>query len=291
MNIVHLRYFYDSARLGSITKAGQLNRIGQPAISKGIQNLEATFKKNLISHQRNRFQLTEDGEVVFSYCERIFSATDELKDVLSKSLVPTGEVRLACQSSLAESLFMSLAIKSICQKYPKISIKLMLGRTDIIRDCLRDGIADFGISLDNVDFTGFETATLRRGFFQLIRHKEDKGDWQQNGVLHTENKPEVQALRQMYQASYQKRMKSQMVITSWSVIKRFSLCGIGVGFVPDYMIQDELTNNQLYLVEPKTLRIPYEIKIITNENKYLSKRCQLVVSEFKRLGPPHATHG
>ena len=64
MNLYHLKYFYDSARLGSMTKAAKLHRIGQPAISKGIQNLEATFKKVLISHERNRFHLTEDGEIV-----------------------------------------------------------------------------------------------------------------------------------------------------------------------------------------------------------------------------------
>lgn len=282
MNIVHLRYFYDSARLGSITKAAQLNRIGQPAISKGIQNLEATFKKDLISHQRNRFQLTEDGEVVFSYCERIFSATDELKDVLSRPLLPSGEVRFACQSSMAESPFLSLAIKSISEKFPNVSLKLMLGRTDVICDWVRGGIADFGISLDNVDFTGFEAQLLRRGFFQLIKSKAFQGSWQKNGVLHTEAKPEVQALRRVCQISDKQPMKSQMVITSWSVIKRFALCGMGVGFVPDYMIQEEVTRQLLVLVEPKTLRVPYEVKIVTKENRYLSKRCQLVISEFVR---------
>ncbi len=85
MNLYHLKYFYDSARLGSLTKASQVNRVGQPAITKAIQNLESTLKKSLISHERNRFQLTEDGETVFRYCDRVFHSMEELKDALSKS--------------------------------------------------------------------------------------------------------------------------------------------------------------------------------------------------------------
>ncbi|MBL7671005.1 MAG: LysR family transcriptional regulator [Bdellovibrionaceae bacterium] len=280
MNLVHLRYFYDSARLNSMTKAAELHRVGQSAVSKGIQNLEATFRKDLISHQRNRFQLTDNGEVVYSYCEKIFTATDELKDVLFQQLIPAGEVRFACQSSMAESSFLSSVVKTVSEKYPSISLKLMLGRTDIVRDWVQYGVVDFGISLDNVELAGLKAHLLKRGFFYLISGNKDKGSLQHDGILHTESKPEVQALRRMYQARYHERMKSQMVIASWSVIKRFAICGMGVGFVPDYMIQEELMNNLLNLVEPKTLRVPYEIKIVTKEDRYLPKRCQLVISEF-----------
>lgn len=281
MNLYHLKYFYDSARLGSITKAAKLNRIGQPAISKGIQNLEATFNKELISHERNRFQLTDDGEVVFLYCEKIFSATDELKDALSHKFVPTGEVRFACPSSMAESSLVSSAIHSISEKYPGISLKFMLGRTDLICEWVRGGIADFGISLDNVDFTGFETETLKSGFHYLIKGKKYKGQWMQDGVLTVENKREVMELRKRYQSIYQNRLLNKMEIGSWSVIKRFVLNGMAVGFVPDYMIQEELKTKSISLVEPKNLAVPYEIKIIRRAEKYLSRRCQLVVSEFK----------
>jgi hypothetical protein len=57
---------------------------------------------------------------------------------------------------------------------------------------------------------------------------------------------------------------------------------MAVGFVPDYMIQEELKSKAISLVEPKTLAIPYEIKIIRKADKYLAKRCQLVIAEFKR---------
>jgi DNA-binding transcriptional LysR family regulator len=280
MNLYHLQYFYDSARLNSITKAAQLNRVGQPAISKAIQNLEANFKKKLISHERNRFQLTEDGQVVFSYCEKIFSATDELKDALANQFVPSGIVRFSCPSSMAESPFLSAAIKSIGEKYPSISLKLMLGRTDIIQQWVKDGVVDFGISLDNVDFTGFDTEPLRRGFHFLIKSKNYNGDWQKDGVLTVENKREVIVLRQLYQSINNERLKVKMEIGSWSVIKRFVLCGMAVGYVPDYVIQEELKNKLISIVEPKKLSVPYEIRIIRKADRYLSRCSQLVISEF-----------
>lgn len=282
MNFYHLKYFYDSARLGSITQAARLNRVGQPAISKGIQNLEASFQKNLISHERNRFRLTEEGEVVYSYCEIIFSATDELRDSLAIQRDPVGEVRFACPSSMAESDLVSNCIQSISKKYPRISLKLMLGRTDLICDWVRCGVVDFGICLDNVDLTGFESELLKKGFHYLIRGNAYSGNWKKEGVLTIEGKREVLELRRMYHSIHKERLPSKMEIGSWTVIKKFVRSGLGVGLIPDYMIQEDLKNKTVTLVEPKSLAVPYEVRVIRKPKKYLSRRCQLVLEELQQ---------
>ncbi len=278
MNLYHLKYFYDSARLGSITKASQLNRVGQPAISKGIQNLEGVFGKTLISHVRNRFQLTDNGEIIFSYCQKIFSATDEMKDALVKNKAPSGVVRVACPSSIAQVDFFTEALKSINSKYPKVNLRIMLGRTDLVCEWLRSGIVDFGIVVDNVDFGGFTNEILSAGTFNLIGKKGSDVNWHDKGILTVEGKREVQQLKQKYQSQYKDELKIKMEIGSWSVIERFVESGIGIGFVPDFMFKSK--SRKYICIEPKKLSVPYTINLIRKADHYMPGRCQHVVNEF-----------
>ncbi|MBK9322859.1 MAG: LysR family transcriptional regulator [Bdellovibrionaceae bacterium] len=287
MNLYHLKYFYDSARLGSITKAAHLNRVGQPAISKGIQNLEGVLGKTLISHARNRFQLTDDGEVIYSYCQKIFSATDEMKDALVKDTSPSGVVRVACPSSIAQVDFFTEAVRSINIKYPKVNLKLLLGRTDLVCEWLRSGEVDFGIVVDNVDFSGLTPEKIMAGTFNLIQRKGREVNWQEGGILTIESKREVQQLKQKYQSIYNSELKIKMEIGSWGVIESFVESGIGVGFVPDFMFKSKRKLKKYTCVDPKKLSVPYTMNLIRKADHYLPGRCQQVVSEFITSAKKH----
>lgn len=280
MNLYHLKYFYDSARLSSITKAAELNRVGQPAITKGIQNLEGVFGKSLISHARNRFQLTDEGEVIFSYCKKIFSATDEMKDALVKSAAPSGVVRIACPSTIAQIDFFTEAVRSINTKYPKVNLKIMLGRTDLVCDWLRNGVADFGMVVDNVDFSGLNSETILSGSFNLIQRKDREINWHEEGVLTIEGKPEVQQLKQKYESIYNRELKIKMEIGSWGVIERFVDAGIGIGFLPDFMFKDKSIAKKYICIEPKKISVPYAISLIRRADHYLPGRCNQVIAEI-----------
>ena len=78
-----------------------------------------------------------------------------------------------------------------------------------------------------------------------------------------------------------------MEIGSWGVIKKFALEGIGVGFVPDYMIQSELKQKKLALVEPKIYTVPYQMKLICLKNKYISKKSKAVIDQILNFAPDY----
>lgn len=280
MNLYHLKYFYDSARLKSVSRAAQLNSIGQPAVSKAIQNLEASLKKDLISHKRNRFHLTDEGETVFSLCHKIFSATDELTAAVQNDLEVEGELGLACTSSMAECLFLASSLKNLDEKNRKLKIRLSLGRTDLVRDWVNSGKVDLGIVLDNIDLAGFETVTLAKGQYLLVRSPKYKGDWHQDGALTVEPKREVLELRSKYKNAFGKAMKTKMEIGSWSVIRRFVHCGMGVGFVPDYLVREDMKKKTLLAVEPKKLSVKYEIKVIRDPKRFFSRKSKTVIEEL-----------
>lgn len=60
-NLTFLRYFFSAGQAKSISKAAKDNFVSQSAISQAISKLELTLNKQLITHEKNHFQLTQDG--------------------------------------------------------------------------------------------------------------------------------------------------------------------------------------------------------------------------------------
>ena len=63
-NLIYLKYFIDSAESNSVSEAARKNFVTQSCVSQGIKKLEQTLKIDLTMHLRNRFKLTEEGEIV-----------------------------------------------------------------------------------------------------------------------------------------------------------------------------------------------------------------------------------
>ncbi|WP_226996159.1 LysR family transcriptional regulator [Candidatus Protochlamydia sp. W-9] len=59
-------------RQKSISKTAKENFVSQSAISQAIHKLEITLGKHLISHEKNRFQLTIVGLLLLDNCKQIF---------------------------------------------------------------------------------------------------------------------------------------------------------------------------------------------------------------------------
>ena len=82
LNYHHLLYFWLVAREGSIVKASGLLRLGQPAISHQIHQLEAMLGDKLLVRRGRRLVLTDLGRLVFRYADQIFTLGQELVDTV-----------------------------------------------------------------------------------------------------------------------------------------------------------------------------------------------------------------
>jgi len=83
LNYHHLLYFWTVAREGSITKAGAVLHLTQPAISTQLRSFERALGENLFERRGRGLALTEAGSVAFRYADEIFSLGREMQQVLS----------------------------------------------------------------------------------------------------------------------------------------------------------------------------------------------------------------
>ena len=89
LNYHHLLYFWTVAREGTIARAGEKLRLGQPAISTQLRLLEASLGEKLFRKAGRKLELTETGHMVYRYADEIFSLGREMLDTVKGR--PTGQ--------------------------------------------------------------------------------------------------------------------------------------------------------------------------------------------------------
>lgn len=143
LNYHHLYYFFRVAELGTISKAAEELRLGQPAISLQIKGLEEQLGQ-LFDRSNRSLQLTERGKLVYKYAREIFLRGEELKVVLDRGqLARSRELSIGAQAGVPRAILAD-ALRRI-QTRLDVRIRVREGDAPVILDDLLDGKVDLMI--------------------------------------------------------------------------------------------------------------------------------------------------
>ena len=79
MNLLHMKYAVEVARLGSLNKAAETLLIAQPNISRSIKELEADLGITIFQRSAKGMVLTPDGEEFIDYARDILHRIDKIE--------------------------------------------------------------------------------------------------------------------------------------------------------------------------------------------------------------------
>ncbi len=79
MNILHMKYAVEVARLGSLNKAAETLLIAQPNLSRSIKELEADLGITIFNRSAKGMVLTPEGEEFINYAQSILRQIDEVE--------------------------------------------------------------------------------------------------------------------------------------------------------------------------------------------------------------------
>ncbi len=155
-NYHHLYYFYTIARLGSVSKASEELRLGQPTLSTQLKQFESYLNLKLFERQgRRSLTLTEEGRHILSYAREIFETGQEMIDNL-KDLSHKGRMRI--QIGASDSIpktFLDILIQFILKIAPGTHLYVQEDRTSGLIEHLKTNFLDIVLtdtpagSLDN----------------------------------------------------------------------------------------------------------------------------------------------
>ena len=130
---------------GSFKKAAEKLYISQPAVSLQIQNLERQLNTPLFYRDKRKARLTETGQLLIKYCERILSLCDETCRALDELHTLQSGSLIIGASQTTGTYLMPRLIGIFKNKYPQISIELQVHSTRKISWGVANGNIDLAV--------------------------------------------------------------------------------------------------------------------------------------------------
>jgi DNA-binding transcriptional LysR family regulator len=140
-----LQVFYTVARLLSFTKAAESLHMTQPAVTFQIRQLEEHFNTRLFDRAHNRISLTEAGESVYRYAERIISMYNEMENEVRKL---TGDIMgllvIGASTTIAEYVLPAL-LGEFQERYPQVKLRVNVSNSVGVVQMVENNEVDVGI--------------------------------------------------------------------------------------------------------------------------------------------------
>lgn len=131
---------------GSVSEAAKRLGVTQPAVSKGIAQLEARFGVSLVRRGSRPLTLTEEGEVLARYARQEDLARQVTLGALEDARHNrSGKVRLGSFGSSASFHILPKTLAAFAGKYPGIAVEVLEFPDEELRKALEDGVVDMAI--------------------------------------------------------------------------------------------------------------------------------------------------
>ena len=145
-NYHHLLYFYTSVKLGGVGKAALELHVSQPTVSKLIHSLEMEVGEKLWVKSGRGHKLTEVGEVVFQYAEKIFSLGNEMRETLKKGTYNKEQSLVIGLNQALPKLIAVRLITPLNKKFGSVKLKCVEGPLDDLLESLYEHKIDVVLS-------------------------------------------------------------------------------------------------------------------------------------------------
>lgn len=130
MNLRQLEAFYLVVKRKSFTRAAEELNVTQPAVTIQVKSLEKSLNIKLIQHLGKRVQLSEAGELLYQYAEKIFDlvsdADEKMRDF--KKLM-RGTLQIGTTKNYARYIMPSL-LSTFQKRFPRIKVILDEGNSE-----------------------------------------------------------------------------------------------------------------------------------------------------------------
>ncbi len=142
--------FYQVAKLGSFTKAGDATFRTQSALSQQIKALEQELDCHLFERiGKRKLRLTSAGERFFKFAEAILESYDCLKEDLSELQgLQKGRLRIAAPFTTLYHLVPE-TLKEYIIQFPYVELTILDRSQQVVIELVRNGDIDLGFTLES----------------------------------------------------------------------------------------------------------------------------------------------
>lgn len=286
VNLELYRVFYTVAKCGSLTKAAEELYISQPAVSQSIKQLENQLGISLFNRTHRGMELSaQGGKLIFSKIEQALYLLNEAEDMIAQlNTSASGTIRIGASDTIFE-YFLADKIVTYHEKFPAVKIELVSDLTHKTLEALKTNKCDVGfinlpipsdpeltvygncMQLTDVFVTNEQHIELTKGVIPLSKLQEYP-------LILMDPNTIARKSMTVFLENNGIELKPSIEISSWDLMKRLVIRGMGVGCIPREYALHRLADKSMYEIKtdpalparsigmalPKNAQIPYALR-------------------------------
>ncbi|RKP53380.1 LysR family transcriptional regulator [Pararobbsia silviterrae] len=280
-----MKTFVRVVEAGSFSAVAHETNTTQSAISKQVAGLERELQAKLLTRTTRSLALTEEGARYFEQVRRLVAEIDEAEGVLRKGEQQlTGWLRVAASVAFGRLKLMPI-VQTFLRDHPAVKLDLRLH--DGFVDLVEQGI-DVAVRIGELSDSGLIARRVGTTHRMLLAHRrylpsqpaatrrlktpEDLA--QHNCIVYTEiasrnvwtftagvgAKEPVGTQRAV-------RVDGNLQTNSSEVIRASVLSGIGIGYSPTWLFDEELRNGEVVQLLPDWQTASFPIHLVSPQER------------------------
>ncbi len=279
MDLRQLEVFVKVAELGSFSRAAEALFLTQPTVSEHIRALEEELGLRLLDRLSRGAAATKAGQLLLSYARQILQLHRDARQALEQFQGRMSGELVAGASTIPGEYVLPLLIGRFKEKYPDISISLLIGDTRQALDWLLEGKVEVGVVGARVPEPALGYQELMPD--ELVLVVSSGHPWHgRKTVALDEVRAEPLIVRERGSGSRQAleraleevgldlgdfRVVSEMGSTQ--AIKQAVKAGVGISLISKRAVEDECRANLLWCVKVKDLRFSRSFYLVTHRGR------------------------
>jgi molybdate transport repressor ModE-like protein len=251
---IRLRLLVEVDRRGSISAAADACRIGQPSATKHLKTLEAALGEKLIERDGRSSRLTEAGKLVAEHAVRVLDTLDGMREEL-RALRDADRGTLVLAASTTPGTYVLPSIlQCFAERHPRVEVDVVIGASSWVADQVARRAVSLGLA-GEVDLRAGVTAEpfLEDEVIGIVapdrvetkRGEASLDDVASQTLLLRESGSSTRIVAERYLARVGYRPAKRWEFDSNEAIKRAVRAGLGVAFVSQLTVEDELRRGEL----------------------------------------------
>lgn len=293
MELHYLKIFHTVAKYTSFKKASEVLCVSQPALSIQIKKLEGQTGLKLFNKIGNRIVLSEDGEMLYRYTQKIFAIVEELENhVQNLGNEIAGTINLGA-SNTPGVYILPKVIGEMKKRYPGVTVNLHVADTSEIANLIENGTLDVAVNGGNGNYnSNIFAEKLFNDRLVIVASPEnpltikESLDIQELSdtafVIHSTTSQLYTYYKKFIEA-YGLAENIGMHFGSIDAIKYAIYADLGVSILPYYAVKSEIEKGMLTELRIDCDKLEYPYSLIYNKNKHLSVTTRKFIEILKEV--------
>lgn len=282
----------------NFTKAAAILYLSQPSLSKQIKILEKNLDTLLINRERNQISLTESGEVLLQYSNRILALCEEsCRAVIDLKNGDRGNLCVGASQTIGTYL-MPRILALFAQNYPQIDLNVQVNSTRIIVKKIINREIDIAVVGGEISDDLKKQLTIEPFVYDELsliiskshpfaqKTKIQKEDLYCLNFITLNCNSTIKKFIDKILIQNQidtKQLKTILQLNSIEGIKTAVSLGLGAAFLSSSAIEKEIKLKTIGIIKIENIEIKRKLSIISNPECYQSKAFEFFYKELHRL--------